>query len=78
MITSLLYKCQASNNLREDTLFWLFSCLFLQTHECLLVVTWYDTTSGLSYQLLQSLRRAEPRRVVASQPALRDAVPPLV
>ncbi len=67
----------SSTRSREHSLLFLLRCFLLQSKEGLFVVAGNDAPTGCPDELLQSLRRSEPRRVVASKPTLRNTVPPL-
>ncbi len=49
----------------------------LDSQERLLIVAWNDLASRCPHELLQPLRRAEPRWMISRQPPLWDAVSPL-
>lgn len=51
--------------------------LLLQRKERHLIVTRDNLPSGLPFQLLQTTGASEPRRMVTSEPALRDTIAPL-
>lgn len=62
-----IHKCSSS----------IYVLVLLELQERPFIMAWNDLTTSSPHELLETLRRPEPRWMVSSQPALRNPIAPL-